>query len=159
MPDSIWDQDLTSMGLDATMFKGKVTLLVNTASKCGYTYQLTKLQQLHDCYAANGFTVLAVPSKDYWNQEFDHDAEVCDFYASTHGVNFPISKISDVANGGNPLHRYVADTNAAQPEWNFHKVLIGRDGTVIGSWHTKVEPNDPSIIAGIEKALSDPVLG
>jgi len=158
MSRGIWDRDLSSMGLDADDFRNKVVLIVNTATKCGLTPQLTKLQALQDRWRHAGFTVLGIPSKDYANQEFDRIEETRSFCEANHGVTFPLSNISGVKEPRNPLHAYLATTDLPQPRWNFHKFVIGRDGMPVAGFDCEVEPDDESIMLSISQALSeDPI--
>lgn len=155
MNGSIWDVDISGMGLDPADFRGKVVLLVNTATKCGLTPQLTKLQELQDRWRFAGFTVLGVPSQDFGNQEFDDISDTVDFCSSRYGVTFPLAGISGVKSNPNPLHAYLASTDLPQPRWNFHKFVIGRDGLPVAGFDCEVEPDDEALMLSISTALSD----
>lgn len=155
MSESIWDRDLGGMGLDPDDFRGKVVLLVNTASRCGLTPQLDKLQALQDRWRFAGFTVLGVPSGDFGNQEYDRIEETREFCLANHGVTFPLSLISHVKSDPNPLHGYLSGTDLPQPRWNFHKFIIGRDGLPIAGFDCEVEPDDEQLMLVISTALSE----
>ena len=155
MSGSIWDEDIGGMGLDPADFRGKVVLIVNTATRCGLTPQLSKLQALQDRWRFAGFTVLGIPSKDFGNQEFDHIDETKAFCLANHGVSFPLSSISGVKHDRNPLHEYLAGTDLPQPRWNFHKFVIGRDGSPIAGFDCEIEPDDEQLMLSISMALSE----
>lgn len=159
MTMGIWDRDLTGMGLRSEDFAGKVVLLVNTATQCGLTPQLSKLQALQERWRHAGFTVLGIPSKDFGNQEFDDMGETRAFCEANHGVTFPLSHLSGVKHDRNPLHEYLAGTDLPQPRWNFHKFVIGRDGQPIDGFDCEVEPDDDGLMLSISMALSEDVPG
>jgi glutathione peroxidase len=138
-------------------FAGQVVLLVNTASFCGYTPQYDGLQALQTRYAAQGFTVIGVPSGNFLGQEYGSNKEISTFCQAKFGIKFPLAEKSDVV-GRNalPVYRWAAAVLGAnnRPTWNFHKYLIGRDGRLIAAFGTKIAPNDASIRIAIERALS-----
>lgn len=155
---SAWDFSLTAIDgapLPMKQFRGRVVMLVNTASFCGFTPQYDGLQKLHDSYAARGFTVLGVPSGDFKNQEYGSNKEIAGF-CKAKGVRFPLAEKSDVV-GPNalPIYRWAAAKLGPEntPKWNFHKYLIGRDGRLITAFGTRTEPDDPRVKAAIEAAL------
>lgn len=158
---SAWDFNLVAIDgepLPMKRFKGKVVLLVNTASFCGFTPQYDGLQKVHDAYAARGFSVLGVPSGDFKGQEYGSNKEIAGFCKSK-GVRFPLAEKSEVV-GANaiPLYRWAAAKLGPDntPRWNFHKYLIGRDGRLIAAFGTRTEPGDPTVRAAIEAALKAP---
>lgn len=155
MNGSIWDRDISGMGLDPADFRGKVVLLVNTATKCGLTPQLAKLQALQERWRFAGFTVLGIPSKDFGNQEFDDIEETKGFCSASYGVTFPLSAISGVKSDRNPLHEHLAGTDLPQPRWNFHKFVIGRDGVPVAGFDCEVEPDSEDLMLSISLALSE----
>jgi len=139
--------------------EGKVLLLVNVASKCGLTPQYTGLEQLQKTYADQGFTVLGVPCNQFLGQEPGTAEEIQTFCSSQYGVTFPLLEKIDV-NGDDrhPLYTELTQTPDASGEagdikWNFEKFLIGRDGTVT-RFRPQVEPDDPTVVESIEKALA-----
>jgi glutathione peroxidase len=158
---SAWDFNLTAIDgapLPMRQFRGRVVLLVNTASFCGFTPQYEGLQKVHDAYAARGFTVLGVPSGDFRNQEYGSNKEIAGF-CKAKGVRFPLAEKSQVVGPkAIPIYRWAAAKLGADntPKWNFHKYLIGRDGRLIAAFGTRTEPGDPKVRAAIEAALRAP---
>lgn len=142
--------------LPFSQFRGKVLLVVNTASMCGFTPQYEGLQALQTRYAKAGFTVVGVPSNNFMNQEYDSNAKIKEFCESKFGINFPMTERADVK-GPNaaPFYRWAATTLPANnvPQWNFHKFLVGRDGKLIAGFGSKVTPQSPEMTAAIETAL------
>ena len=138
-------------------YKGKVLLVVNTASMCGYTPQYEGLQNLQTSYAGKGFTVIGVPSGDFMGQEYDSNAKIKEFCESKFGINFPMSEKS-VVKGAKavPFYRWAKATLPAEnePKWNFHKFLIGKDGKLIAGFSSKVTPESPEMKRAIEAALA-----
>ncbi|WP_310475282.1 glutathione peroxidase [Sandarakinorhabdus sp.] len=138
-------------------YKGKVVLLVNTASMCGYTPQYEGLQALHESYKAKGFTVVGVPSGDFGGQEYGSNAEVKQFCESKFGIKFPMTEKA-VVKGAKaiPLYKWAANTlgETNTPQWNFHKYLIGKDGRLIAAFGSKSTPTSPEVQAAVAKALA-----
>jgi glutathione peroxidase len=135
-------------------YKGKVVLVVNTASYCGFTPQYEGLEKLHARYSARGFTVLGFPSGDFGGQEKASNKEIAEFCFDTYGVKFPMFTKSSVAGkGANPLFAALANTTGQPPKWNFHKYLIDRNGRVVKSFPSKVDPLDAGLTREIEAAL------
>jgi glutathione peroxidase len=146
----------TPVNLQKT-YGGDVVLVVNTASKCGYTPQFEALEALHRKYADRGFAVLGFPSGDFKAQEYDDEKQIKEFCTLTYGVKFPMfEKVHVVGADATPLYKDLASVSNDPPKWNFHKYLIGRDGRLIASWGSKTTPDDAAIVAAIEKALAAP---
>ena len=138
-------------------FKGKVLLVVNTASFCGYTPQYEGLQALQDRYAAKGFTVIGVPSGDFGDQEYKSGKEIADFCESTYRVKFPMTEKAVVKGpGAAPFYRWAAQTLGTDkaPAWNFHKYLVGRDGRLIAAFPSKVTPQSAEMVSAINAAIA-----
>lgn len=136
---------------------GKVLLVVNTASKCGYTPQYEGLEALQQRYGANGFAVLGFPSNDFRGQEPGSEAEIQEFCTLTYGVKFPMyEKVHVTGPETTELYRRLRDATGVSPGWNFHKYLVSRDGKVVGNWPSKVKPDDPALVAAIERELKAP---
>ncbi|MCD9028661.1 glutathione peroxidase [Luteimonas sp. BDR2-5] len=136
-------------------YGGDVLLVVNTASKCGLTPQFEALEALHSRYRARGFAVLGFPSGDFKGQEFEDEQAIQEFCTLTYGVRFPMfERVHVVGPEATPLFRQLAAATGQAPEWNFHKYLIGRDGRVLGQWASRTLPDDPDIVAAIERALA-----
>lgn len=138
-------------------YGGKVLLVVNTASKCGFTPQFEALEALHARYRARGFAVLGFPSGDFREQEFTDEKQIREFCTLTYGVKFPMfQKVHVVGDQVTPFYRALAEATGESPQWNFHKYVIGRDGRVAASFGSRVKPDAPEVIAAIEAALKAP---
>lgn len=138
-------------------FAGKVTLVVNTASQCGYTGQYDGLQELYTTFEADGFSVLGVPSNDFGGQEPGSEEQIASFCKLNYGVEFPLTKKTVVS--GAEQHDFWKQAKGAlgekaEPKWNFHKVLVGKDGQFIQAYPSAVRPADVELVADIERALS-----
>ncbi|MEO5566002.1 MAG: glutathione peroxidase [Luteimonas sp.] len=144
----------------ARTYGGDVLLIVNTASKCGFTPQFEALEALHAKYAKQGFAVLGFPSGDFMAQEFTDEKKIQEFCTLTYGVKFPMfEKVHVVGADATPLYRDLLAATGKAPKWNFHKYLIGRDGKVLANFPSKVKPDDPTVVAAIERALAAPPAG
>ena len=133
---------------------GRPVLVANTASLCGFTPQYDDLQALQDRYADQGLVVLAVPSDDF-RQELGSEAEVQEFCEVNFNLTLPMTAITSVRGAdAHPFYRWLADTAGFVPGWNFNKVLIGADGTVLGTWGSQAAPTGGSIVAAVEAALA-----
>jgi glutathione peroxidase len=137
-------------------FRGQVILLVNTASKCGYTPQYHGLQKLHDSYHGQGLTIIGVPSGDFMGQELANNTDISSFCQTKFGIKFAMAEKAIVTGpSAIPLYqwaaaRFVSDNT---PKWNFHKFLIGRDGQPITAFSSGIEPTAAELTAAVEKAL------
>jgi len=135
-------------------YSGQVILVVNTASYCGFTPQYEGLEQLYSQYGKRGFTILGFPSGDFGNQEKTNNKEIAEFCFNTYGVKFPMfAKSSVKGSAANPLFAALSADAGQAPKWNFHKYLIGRDGKVVASYPSQVEPLDPKLTGQIETLL------
>jgi glutathione peroxidase len=140
--------------LDLRTFAGHVLLVVNTASFCGYTNQYGSLQKLHADQATRGLTVLGVPSQDF-NQESPDNETVRAFCDTRFGVTFPLAGLSHVKGAGAaPFYTWVRAATRWEPDWNFNKVLIGRDGRVAGTFGSGDRPDGPRLTEAIGSALA-----
>ena len=140
-------------------FKGKVLLVVNVASQCGYTYQYEALQALYTKYKDQGFVIAGFPANNFGGQEPGSNAEIGAFCKSKFGVTFPMySKISVAGKDKAPLYQFLTD-KAANPktggeiQWNFTKFLVDRDGKVIARFEPAVEPQSKEVVSAVEAAL------
>jgi glutathione peroxidase len=141
----------------AEAFGGQVVLIVNTASKCGFTPQYEGLEALNAKYGPRGFAVLGFPSNDFMGQEPGTEAEIAEFCTLTYGVKFPMfEKVVVRGREATPMYRQLAEAGGEQPGWNFHKYLVDRSGNVVGSFGSRVKPDAPELVAAIEKALAAP---
>lgn len=135
-------------------YAGKVALIVNTASYCGYTSQYQGLESLYLKYQGRGLVVLGFPSNDFGKQEPGTSKEIADFCFNTYGVKFPMFSKSVVSGSTpNPLYQSLAKATGSKPQWNFHKYLVDRSGKVIATFGSDVNPESPQVVAAIEKAL------
>lgn len=134
---------------------GRVLLVANTASSCGFTNQYADLQTLHERYGARGLTVIGVPSDDF-NQERGSNAEIAQFCQSRFGVTFLMAGKHRVTGAdAHSFFRWVASERPTDiPTWNFHKYVIGRSGRLVGAFASRVRPSDPRIVALIETQLN-----
>jgi glutathione peroxidase len=137
-------------------YEGKVLLVVNVASECGYTPQYAGLEQLHEKYKDKGLRVLGFPANEFGAQEPGSDSQIKTFCESKFGVKFDMfSKVKVKGEGMNPLFDFIQSQPAAGGpiKWNFHKYLVGKDGSVIAGFGSKVEPLSGELTGAIEKAL------
>lgn len=143
----------TSLGA----FEGKTVLLVNVASKCGYTPQYTQLEAVHQKYKDKGFTVVGAPCNDFGAQEPGTNKEIKDFCSSTYNVTFPLlDKVHVKGPEQHPLYAYLTGKDAAFPgdvKWNFGKFLIGPDGKVLKRWDSGTKPDSKEVTDAIEASL------
>ncbi|WP_080335243.1 glutathione peroxidase [Stenotrophomonas sp. CFBP8980] len=141
----------------AQRYHGRVLLVVNTASKCGFTPQYEGLEALQKSYSARGLSVLGFPSNDFKGQEPGDEKDIQEFCTLTYGVKFPMfEKVHVVGDQATPLYKGLTAATGVAPGWNFHKYLIGRDGTVIAQFPSRVKPDDKDLVAAIERALAAP---
>jgi glutathione peroxidase len=141
----------------ATAYRGQVLLVVNTASKCGFTPQFEALEALHARYKPRGFAVLGFPSGDFMNQEYGDEKKIQEFCTLTYGVKFPMfQKVHVVGDEVTPFYKALESATGESPKWNFHKYLIGRDGKVVATFGSRTRPDAPEVIQAIEKAIAAP---
>jgi glutathione peroxidase len=142
-------------------FRGKVLLLVNTASKCGFTPQFKALEEIYKRYKDQGLVILGFPANNFLWQEPGTDKEIAEFCMINYGVSFPMfSKISVRGKNIHPLYKFLIEkeTNpgfAGKIAWNFTKFLVDRQGNIVARFEPKTVPDDPQVIAAIEKALQE----
>lgn len=138
-------------------YGGKVLLVVNTASKCGFTPQYEGLEDLQQKYAARGFDVLGFPSNDFKGQEPGSEQQIQEFCTLTYGVKFPMfEKVHVLGAEATPLYQRLTTATGVAPGWNFHKYLVARDGRVVAQFPSKIKPDDPALVAAIERELAAP---
>ena len=148
-------ETLQGAAKDMCDYAGKVVLVVNTASYCGFTKQYEGLQAISDRYRDRGLVVVGFPANDFGKQEPGSNAEVADFCERTYKVKFPMmAKTSVVEGTANPLHEALAKTSGQRPKWNFHKYLIARDGKTVTSFGSRVEPESAEMRTEIERLLA-----
>jgi glutathione peroxidase len=159
---SVYDFTLPSIdGSEASLgqYKGKVLLLVNVASKCGYTPQYSGLESLYEKYKDQGLVVIGFPANNFGAQEPGTNEEIKSFCTRTYHVSFPMyAKVSVKGGDKTPLYHYL--TEEANPStkgeigWNFTKFLVDRNGKVIARFDSKITPDDPGLVGAVEKALN-----
>ena len=138
---------------------GKVVLVVNTASKCGFTPQFEGLEALHAKYAGKGFAVLGFPSGDFMEQEFTDEKKIQEFCTLTYGVKFPMfAKTHVKGKDADPFYKELAAKTGEAPKWNFHKYLVARDGRTVKAFGSRTAPDDKALVAAIEAALAVPAI-
>ncbi len=149
--------DIDGHPVDLKTFKGKVLLIVNTASFCGNTPQYDGLQEMYERYRERGFEVLAFPANDFGQQEPGTNQEIKGFCHTKYSISFPLfSKISVVGKEQHPLYRYLTEQSAfpGRVTWNFQKYLVDRSGNVIGKYDPGMNPLSPAILTDVERALA-----
>jgi len=137
-------------------YKGKVALVVNTASYCGFTKQYEGLEALYAKYQSRGLVVLGFPSNDFGKQEPGSSKEIADFCFNTYGVKFPMFAKSSVRGDEvNPFYAQLIKATNTTPKWNFYKYLIDRNGKVLAAYASTTTPENKGLVAAIEKALGN----
>ncbi len=142
--------------LDLAQYKGRVLLVVNTASFCGFTHQYTGLQKLWENYEDKGLVVIGVPSNDFGDQEPKAEGEIKTFCEGAFGVTFPLAaKYSVRGPNAHPFYKWVTSVlgASATPRWNFTKILVGRDGVPVASFGSSVTPSSVQLVSAIEREL------
>ena len=154
-----YDYDFTAIdgsALPMTTFRDKVVLVVNVASACGLTPQYDGLEQLYRDYRDQGLVVLGVPCNQFAGQEPGSEADIQDFCRTNFGVDFPMtSKVDVKGDGAHPFYKWAVEQvgEPAEPVWNFHKLLVGKDGSLINVFGPRTAPDDAELKAAIEEAL------
>jgi len=154
-------KDITGKEVDLAGYKGKVVLIVNVASKCGYTPQYAGLQNLHDRYAKEGLVILGFPANEFGKQEPGTNEEIAAFCKENYGVKFPMfAKVVVKGEDKCDLYKFLTskETNekfAGEVKWNFEKFLLNRKGEVIGRYLSAVDPESEDLTSAIESALAD----
>ena len=158
---SAYDYSFTTLigekPLPLSQFKGKVILIVNTASQCGFTKQYSGLQKLYDDYHDKGLVILGVPSNDFGGQEPGSSDEIAQFCKLNYGVTFPMAAKQVVSgDAAHPFYLWARETLGfgTAPKWNFHKYLVARDGALIDHFNSTTAPDSERLIKAIEAALA-----
>jgi glutathione peroxidase len=150
-------EDAAGESVALSRYDGQVLLVVNTASKCGYTPQYEALEALHARFKDRGFAVLGFPSNDFLGQEPGSEKQIREFCTLTYGVKFPMfEKVHVKGRDATPLYKQLAAETGDAPGWNFHKYLVDREGRVVASFGSKVKPDDPALRAKLEALLAAP---
>ena len=132
-------------------YAGKVVLVVNTASQCGYTPQYEGLEALYRKYKPRGLVVLGFPSNDFGGQEPGSNKDIAAFCVNQYAIDFPMFAKTELKK--NPLFAELVKATGQAPRWNFHKYLVDRSGAKVQSFDTRVSPDDPKLVAAIERLL------
>jgi glutathione peroxidase len=137
-------------------YKGKVVMLVNVASKCGYTPQYTGLQSLYDKYKDRGLVIVGVPANNFGGQEPGTNEEIATFCSRNYNVTFPLtSKVSVKGADMVPLYGYLTENTGGDIKWNFTKILVDKNGKILQRFESKVTPDSPELVSAVEKALGN----
>jgi len=159
---SVYDYTLNSIEGQAAPFsayKGKVLMVVNVASRCGYTPQYSALESIYEKYKDKGFVIVGVPANNFGAQEPGTDAEIKTFCTRKYNVQFPMmSKVSVKGSDTAPLYQYLTDSKAnpktgGEIKWNFTKFLVDRQGNIVARFEPEVTPDSPQVLSAIEQAL------
>ena len=149
-------KSINGESLDLNKFKGKAVLLVNVASKCGFTKQYTELQKLYDLYKDRDFVVIGIPSNQFGGQEPGSNEEIKNFCETNFNITFPMTEKVDVkGENANELYSWAKKNHGKStiPKWNFHKILINKEGKVQDTYNSFIEPLSKKIIKEIELIL------
>lgn len=135
-------------------YKGKVVMVVNTASFCGFTKQYKSLESVYSKYKDDGFVVLGFPSNDFGEQEPGNETQIKEFCERTYKIKFPMFEKTSVSKGTtDPMYKTLASLAGEYPAWNFHKYLLDRNGKLVASFKSKTDPKRPEVIQKIESLL------
>jgi len=160
---SVYDFTLNSIDgqpSSFTAYKGKVLMLVNVASQCGYTPQYSALESVYEKYKERGFVIVGVPANNFGAQEPGTNAEIKTFCTRRYNVQFPmVSKVSVKGSDTTPLYQYLTASSlhpktGGEIKWNFTKFLVDRKGNIVARFEPEVTPDSPQVVAAIEKALT-----
>ena len=149
-------KSITGENLDFSTFKNKTILMVNVASNCGFTKQYSDLQQLYDKYKDNNFIVLGVPSNQFGGQEPGSNEEIKEFCETNFNISFPMTDKIDVkGDNAHPIYKWAEKNfgNSSVPKWNFHKILINKEGKIQKTYGSFTSPMSSKIIKELEKIL------
>ena len=143
----------SSESVNLCEYQNNVILIVNVASRCGYTYQYSSLQNLYENYKDENFVVLGFPSRDFL-QEYSDETDVAEFCSTEYGVNFPIFATSKVRGSkANSIYKKLIQESGVSPSWNFNKYLLSRSGEVVSTFGSGVKPDSPELVSKIEELL------
>ena len=150
-------RDINEEVLDLSQYKNKTILLVNVASNCGFTKQYSDLQNLYEKYNNKGLVVLGIPSNQFGGQEPGNNNEIKDFCETNFNITFPLTSKFDVkGDNAHPIYMWAKKNYGSStiPKWNFHKILIGKNGKIADTFASITSPSSKKFIAAIEKALN-----
>jgi glutathione peroxidase len=159
-PMSFYDlktKSLDGKAVDLAQYKGKVLLVVNTASKCGYTPQYEGLEKLYEQTKEKGVVVVGFPSNDFGGQEPGKPEEIAKFCSLKFNVQFPLmEKVKTKGDSQSPIYRFLSEKHG-EPQWNFHKYIVGKDGQVKAAFESSVEPQSEELKNALDKALAEKI--
>ena len=150
-------KDLDGSNLNLSVYKDKVIVVVNVASQCGFTKQYDGMQKIWDLYQEKGIVMIGVPSNDFGNQEPGDNKEIKNFCESKFGITFPITEKAKVkGEDAHPFYKWARDNygKEAIPKWNFHKIIIGKNGKIYDTFTSITKPSSKKFIKAIEEAIN-----
>jgi glutathione peroxidase len=150
-------KDLDGSSLNLSEYKNKVIIIVNVASKCGFTSQYEDMQKIWDKYQGKGLVMIGVPSNDFGNQEPGNSKDIKNFCEAKFGISFPMTeKVVVKGSNAHPFYKWAKENHGTSsiPKWNFHKIIIGKDGKIINTFTSITNPSSKKFIKAIEKALN-----
>ena len=148
--------DLDGSPLNLSEYKNKVIVIVNVASQCGFTNQYEDMQKIWEKYQSRGVIILGVPSNDFGNQEPGSSQEIKNFCEAKFGINFPMTeKVSVKGESAHPFYKWAKKNHgkSAVPKWNFHKIIIGKNGKIVDTFSSITNPSSKKFVKALEKAL------
>ena len=148
--------DLDGSPLNLTEYKNKVIVVVNVASQCGFTNQYEDMQKIWEKYQARGVIMLGIPSNDFGNQEPGSNQEIKNFCEAKFGISFPMTeKVSVKGESAHPFYKWAKENHgkSAVPKWNFHKIIIGKNGKIVDTFASITNPSSKKFVEALEKAL------
>ena len=148
--------DLDGSNLNLSEFKNKVIVVINVASQCGFTKQYEDMQKIWEKYQARGVIMLGIPSNDFGNQEPGSSKEIKNFCEAKFGISFPMTeKVSVKGESAHPFYKWAKENHgkSAVPKWNFHKIIIGKNGKIVDTFASITNPSSKKFVEALEKAL------
>ena len=148
--------DLDGSNLSLSEYKNKVIIVINVASQCGFTKQYEDMQKIWEKYQSRGVIILGVPSNDFGNQEPGSSQEIKNFCEAKFGINFPMTeKVSVKGENAHPFYKWAKKNHgkSAVPKWNFHKIIIGKNGKIVDTFASITNPSSKKFVEALEKAL------
>ncbi len=155
--DHVFPELVSGKPVSLCQFRGKVLMVVNTASECGFTPQYEQLEALHRKLSARGLVIVGFPSNDFGQQERGSNREIAEFCKLNYGVSFPMFERTEVTGRrAHPFYAQLARRSGSSPGWNFHKYVVDRSGSRVQSFPTTLRPDDPKLVREIERLLAEP---
>ena len=148
--------DLDGSTLNLSEYKNKVIVVINVASQCGFTKQYEDMQKIWEKYQARGVIMLGIPSNDFGNQEPGSNQEIKNFCEAKFGISFPMTeKVSVKGESAHPFYKWAKENHgkSAVPKWNFHKIIIGKNGKIVDTFASITNPSSKKFVEALEKAL------